>query len=58
MPASPRVVTLGDMVYALDAQPGDMLVLNEDLIPEWVSLDELADRIAEALAKRPASART
>ena len=57
MPANPRLLTLGDMVYARDSQPGDILVLDKDLIPEWTSLEELADRIAEVLKARPSSAK-
>ncbi len=36
MPASARIQTLGEPIWALDARPGDILVLNENLIPEWV----------------------
>lgn len=49
MPASPRVMTLGDMVYAHDAQPWDILILNEDLIPQWTSVQELLPHLVEAL---------
>lgn len=35
MAASPRIMTVGDTVYARDANPGDILKLNEDMIPVW-----------------------
>ncbi len=35
MGANPRLQTLGDMVYAKDAQAGDILVLDDNLTPVW-----------------------
>lgn len=35
MAASPRIMTVGDTVYARDASVGDILKLNENMIPVW-----------------------
>ena len=43
--ASPRLLTIGDTVYARDSLPGDMLVLDENGCPVWdrVSIADYVD---------------
>jgi hypothetical protein len=35
MPPNPKILTLGDTVWSEDISPGDVLVLDANLIPMW-----------------------
>jgi hypothetical protein len=35
MSASPRIVTMGDNVFARDSKPGDILMLDDSGCPVW-----------------------
>lgn len=52
MPPNPRISTLGDMMDSHDISPGDICMLDDNLYPMWMPMDQVIDRLMPILLQK------